>query len=244
MPPLDPPPAPLAPGGNVSPSAPVAPLAPGQGVTPSVPPAPLAAGQAASPSAPPAPLGKGGSVSGPDRIIVTGTLTDGTNPIATPIILLRAGENNGRPFYSENGETYAEINTGDPQNVYALGNFDFSPIGVFWVFGNVLLDLEWVVESDEQNPQDATGWAATGTATGTPVLTLNRGGPAAPPAPFPAGQSSSPSAPPAPLGPASSVPVAAPVAPLAPGRAVTPSAPPAPLPAGQAETPASPPQPV
>lgn len=244
MPPLDPPPAPLAPGGNASPTAPVAPLPAGQSVSPTAPPAPLAAGQAASPSAPPQPLERGNYWQPSGAITLSGTLEINGEAVDTPVTLLIAEGEDPPTLYTETGDPFLEGNI--PNGFYARVD-----VIEGWVIGLVIDGAiyeggNWTTGYMPSYPPayEVETWLQSGDATGTPTLTLNGGGPASPPQPFPAGQSSSPVAPPAPLAPASSVPVASPVSALAPGRDVTPSAPPAPLAPGRVETPPSPPQPV
>lgn len=239
------PPAPLPAGGDAAPSAPVAPLAPGGSASPSAPPAPLGPGGAVSPSAPPQPLAAGGSGSSVDRIVITGTLTIDGEPVETPLTLYYAGEyavtGSARPHYTQSGEPIEGFNV--PDGIVAV----YSGVGsVGWVLVESSNNVEaggWTTGITSDAVEDATGWTASN-ATGTPSIELIRGGPAAPPAPFPPGGSSSPSAPPAPLGAGKGISPTAPPAPLAAGAGVTPSAPLAPLAPGRVETPPSPPQPV
>lgn len=105
-------------------------------------------------------------------VTVTGTLSDGTNPVVFPPLYL-AGSLNGFPFYSSDGLgpddartglVYLCCMSGSPDWVLAKypSNFPLSIPSAIWTSG----------DSSSATPNLVTTWAATSPATGAPTVAV------------------------------------------------------------------------
>lgn len=97
-------------------------------------------------------------------MIVSGSLTDGTNPVVFPL-LLPAGLNGGRPKYNGNGIDSNDIATTGP---YTLG---WLISGNAWVLTVEETAGQWYSLEDVSSPHLVTTWTPVGAATGNPVVT-------------------------------------------------------------------------
>lgn len=107
-----------------------------------------------------------GTVIYPGSLHVTGTLTDGTDPVVFPA-LLEAGTASGKTVYTDLG------------GYYGAGGYDYICI---WTVPGDLFQLvkfvsgtpvaAWYSTDDVATPDLVTTWLPSGSATGTPVVTF------------------------------------------------------------------------
>lgn len=106
---------------------------------------------------------QGGAISDVDSypsMAVTGSLTDGTDPVVFPT-LIYAGLQNGKPFYTD---------TGDLVTYDYLCGYDTTGSGGWVLRKDDFVAGFWASGSDTDTPDLATGWTAAGAATGTPTV--------------------------------------------------------------------------
>ena len=96
----------------------------------------------------------------PASIVITGTLTDGTNSVTFPTMLFAGFDANGFPRYTELGLV-------DPEYEFQI-KYDG---GAWEITAGGTLNGAWGSTEDEISPTDVVTWTADSPSTGTPTLT-------------------------------------------------------------------------
>jgi len=90
-------------------------------------------------------------------ITVTGTLTDGTDAVVFPDLILAGMGGDGRIIYTDTGSQ-------------ALPNYELFWNGLIWAL-ELPAAARWESASNVLTPDTAEGWIAESPATGTPIVT-------------------------------------------------------------------------